>query len=156
VREAGVFVCVVLMAGCGNDPPHHYEGAHGVLDSNPSCFTYDGMASITIDEDYMVTVGLPPYPNVWGRGGASLVKGDPSGCQYVLGVSGARVQFGDPVDDASCKDCMSKYRPLYVEGLSFAPVTACNTCDTTDCISFDGASADRWYMWCDTFLEETP
>jgi hypothetical protein len=156
VRQAGGLLCIAIMAGCGNDPPHHYEGAHGVLDSNPSCFIYDGMASITIDDDYMVSVGVPPYPNVWGRAGAGLSLGDPYDCHYDLGVSGVRVQYGDKIDQPACTECMSKYRPLFVEGISFPAVHACNSCDATDCIDFDGTSADEWYMWCDTFLEEVP
>jgi hypothetical protein len=150
-------VAALTLGACSNAPPHDVSGARGVLtDGDPYCAIYpaDGYASLQIGE-YWLEVTIPPEPDVWSRGGASLSYGDDIGCLYGVGFSGARVQWGsEAVRDPDCDQCSTRYHALYVEGMSFPGGSGCDC--TGDCRDFAETHADRYYIWCDAPDEFTP
>jgi hypothetical protein len=140
----------LTLGACSNAPPHDFGGARGILDDGDyfcSIYPSDGYASLQIG-DYWLTVTIPPAPDVWDRGGASLTTGDDLLCQYPVGSSGVRVQWGsEQVRDPDCDQCSTRYHALFVEGMSFAGGEACDC--TGDCKTFPPTHADRYYVWCE-------
>ncbi|MCA9675294.1 MAG: hypothetical protein H6709_18060 [Kofleriaceae bacterium] len=144
------------LLACSPFPPAETRGAHGALDGHdPFCTIYpqDGYAAVDLD-GFRLVVTLPPYPDRWGRGQASLTEVDDALCEYGAGGSAARVQYGQPIEDPTCDGCSSRYRALFVEGLDFpGSDRACAvgfSCDTSVCRATAPASADRYYVWCDS------
>lgn len=151
-------------AACGTtSPPHETEGGVGALARDPQCAIHvpDGYAWIDFAGDgddlgWVVEVTLPGVDDLWGRGVTYVAAYDDAGCRWDVGDGVARVQVGSPIREPGCDDCAHPWRPLFVEGVIVPAVTACSSCDPTDCRAFEAARADRLAMWCYSPDEVSP
>ncbi len=131
----------LTVMACDPNPPHHARGATGLLGETPACasFVSSGFALVNLGEVASLEVGLPTYPDVWGRETAFFGE-DEGVCHYRLDGIVARVQFGALNEDG--------YRPMFVEGLDFVAGDGCDDdCDPA-CRPVAAASADALYLWC--------
>jgi hypothetical protein len=135
--------CLLLLTlvACDPNPPHHAEGATGLLAETPACavFVDEGFALVNLGEVASLEVDLPTWPGVWGRETAFYGE-DEDGCHYLVGGIVARVQYGAAIDDG--------YRPLFVEGLDFTAQPGCDDACDPSCRAVAAASADRLDVWC--------
>lgn len=136
--------CLVVVLGlvaCDPNPPHHAEGATGLLAETPACavFVDEGFALVNLGEVASLEVDLPTWPEVWGRETAFYGE-DLDGCHYRVGGIVARVQYGAAIDGG--------YRPVFVEGLDFVAEQGCDPDCDPSCRDVAAASADALYLWC--------
>src|SRR5688500_18087603 len=100
------------LVACSSSPPAIVEGARGELDGEPTCFVFpaDGSARVGYDTGALLTFTLSGAPDEWSNEGARISYIGSDGCEFVIGYTGARVQWGSEPHEGR--------QALFVEGVA--------------------------------------
>jgi hypothetical protein len=135
---------VLGLVACSSSPPAIVEGARGELDGEPTCFLFPtfGEGRVAFDTGALLTITLSGAPDEWSHEGARVSYIGSDGCEFVIGYTGARVQWGSEPHDGR--------QPLYVEGVAVPGVeSTCTSCTPSECRGFEPMGVDRLYLWCE-------